>query len=205
MVSIDWEPETISKSQIDIDIDALDAGFQQLSLETAGILREIRKDPKNVVLREAFASSKTEMARIKEWSSLINTADGLAIVREGMRERRLMDINKRKYEIDEVLKTIKAQSTADVCFLMDCTGSMSQYIDATKTQIHQLTETIFRLFSTKVRLAFIGYRDIDEDLEQLDFIDDPSMFQNFLGKVEAIGGGDTCEDVFSKRIPSIYK
>jgi hypothetical protein len=198
LASIDWESNKEPDAQLDLDIDALDAEFQQLSLETAGMLREIRKDPKNMVLREALAASKNEMLRIKEWSSLVQTAEGLAIVKEGMRAKRLKDVNKRKYEIDEVLKTVKAQSAVDVCFLMDCTGSMGQYIDNTKAQIHQLTDIIFRLFSTKVRLGFIGYRDINEKLEQLDFTDDITIFQIFLATVKATGGGDACEDVFSK-------
>ena len=115
-----------------------------------------------------------------------------------------MDINKRKYEIDEVLKTVKAQSTADVCFLMDCTGSMHEYIDAAKAQIQTLTKTILHMFSTKVRLAFIGYRDIGEALEEFDFTDDENTFKAFLDTVQTTGGGDACEDVFSKYIRKEY-
>ncbi|CAF4394230.1 unnamed protein product, partial [Rotaria sordida] len=47
-------------------------------------------------------------------------------------------------------------------------------------------------------LAFVGYRDINENLDKLDFTDDENIFQEFLTKVQAMGGDDTCEDVFSK-------
>lgn len=200
LVSIDWPTETASQSSNDFDIDALESEFEQLSLESAANFRLLKKDPKNVALREALAASKNEMTRIKEWSSLVHTAEGLAIVREGIQKKRMMDINKRKYEIDEVLKTVKAQSTADVCFLMDCTGSMHKYIDAAKTQIQMLTETVLRMFSTKIRLAFIGYRDIGDTLEEFDFTDDVSTFKTFLDTIETTGGDDACEDVFSKYI-----
>ena len=143
LTSIDWESNNERSAQVDIDVDALDAEFQQLSLAGAGILRQIRQDPKNMALREVLAATKNEMLRIKEWSSLVQTAEGLAIVKNAMRDKRMKDVYKRKYEIDEVLKTVKAQSAADVCFLMDCTRSMQQYIDATKTQIHQLILTSF--------------------------------------------------------------
>ncbi|CAM4936564.1 unnamed protein product [Rotaria socialis] len=127
----------------------------------------------------------------------MRTEEGMAIVKEDMKKAREYEVNQRKYEIDEVLKLTKAQSAIDVCFLVDCTGSMSAYIDATKTQIRQLTDTIIKLHATKPHLAFVGYRDIDENIEKLDFTDDVNIFKMYLDQVNATGGDDTCEDVFS--------
>ncbi|CAF1339542.1 unnamed protein product [Adineta ricciae] len=196
LASIDWNVET-SDSAIDFDIESLDKQFQQLSLDFKHSMQDLRNDPHNETIRKKVKATMEDLSRIKTWSSLLKTEEGFAIVKEAMLQRRRNEVNQRKYEIDEVLKLTKAQSTVDVCFLMDCTGSMGCYIDATKTQIGQLTDTISKLYDTTPRLAFIGYRDIDESIEQLDFTDDVDAFKMFLNQVKATGGHDTCEDVFS--------
>lgn len=202
--SIDWDAEDNFGSVNDIDIDALDAEFERLSVHFKGQIAELRKNPNNVTLRLTLTSTKEALMRIKTWSSLVSTTDGLAIVKKSMAEQRERELIQRKFEVDEILKISKAQSTADLCFLMDCTGSMRKYLDATKNQIRQLTEAIVQLHSTKPFLAFVGYRDINESLEKLDFTDDENIFQEFLNNVQAIGGDDTCEDVFGKFPNSIY-
>ncbi|CAF0910013.1 unnamed protein product [Rotaria sp. Silwood1] len=195
--TIDWDPEKTYGSVIDIDIDALDAEFERLSLDFKSKMIELRKNPDNMTLRHTLTSTKEALIRIKTWSSLVNTTDALAIVKKSMVEQREKELLQRKYEIDEILKISKVQSCIDLCFLMDCTGSMREYLDATKTQIRQLTEGIVQLYSIKPYLAFVGYRDIGENLEKLDFTDDENRFQEFLNEVQAMGGDDTCEDVFS--------
>ncbi|CAF4303631.1 unnamed protein product [Rotaria sp. Silwood2] len=195
--TIDWDAEKTLGSVIDIDVDALDAEFERLSLDFKSKMNELRKNPDNMTLRHTLTSTKEALIRIKTWSSLVNTADGLAIVKKSMVEQREKELLQRKYEIDEILKVSKAQSSIDLCFLMDCTGSMREYLHAAKTQIRQLSEAIVQLYAIKPRLAFVGYRDIDENLEKLDFTDTENRFQEFLNKIQAMGGDDTCEDVFS--------
>lgn len=190
--------EKLSNLTTDIDIDALDAEFERLSHEFKNHLAQVRKDPENEQLRQSLISTNKNLSRIKAWSSLVRTTDGLALVKENMARQREKDIEQRKYEIDQILKISKAQSAIDLCFLMDCTGSMRKYVDTTKTQIRQLTETIIRFYGIKPRLAFVGYRDINENLDQLDFTDDENHFQEFLNRIQATGGDDTCEDVFGK-------
>ena len=182
----------------DIDIDALDAEFERLSFDIKGQIAELRRNPNNLTLRHTLTSTKEALLRVKTWSSLVSTTDGLALVKKNMFEQRKKELHQRKFEVDELLKISKAQSTVDVCFLMDCTGSMRQYLDATKTQIRYLTESIVKLYSTKPYLAFVGYRDINEKLEKLDFTNDENVFQEFLNTIQGMGGDDTCEDVFSK-------
>jgi len=195
---IDWDAEKPFESFIDIDIDALDAEFERLSFDFRGQMAELRKNPNNMTLRHTLTSTKEALMRIKTWSSLLNTTDGLAIVKKNMVEQREKELIQRKFEVDEILKISKAQSMIDLCFLMDCTGSMRQYLDATKTQIRQLTEAIVQSYSTKPYLAFVGYRDINDNMEKLDFTDDENVFQEYLNQVQAMGGDDTCEDVFGE-------
>ncbi|CAF1506026.1 unnamed protein product [Adineta ricciae] len=159
-------------------------------------MRELRKNPNNKLLHNQITENMESLARIKDWTSLVNTDDGIAVVKEQMKSQLQREINQRKYEVDEVLKISKAQSATDICFLVDCTCSMKKYIVAAKTQIHQLTDTIIQLYAIKPRLAFIGYRDTDTDPEQLDFTDDVDTFYIFLEKLKLTSGHDRCEDVF---------
>ncbi|CAF0853645.1 unnamed protein product [Adineta steineri] len=193
--TIDWNRDETLDSFI--DIDALDAEFERLSTHFKSQLVELRKHPNNQSLHHTLTTTKDALMRIRTWSSLLNTADGLNIVKKNMVKQREQELIQRKYEIDEILKITKAQSTIDLCFLMDCTGSMRKYLDATKNQIRQLTEAIVHLFSTKPYLAFVGYRDINENMEKLDFTNDENIFQEYLNNIQAMGGNDTCEDVFS--------
>ncbi|UJR24468.1 hypothetical protein I4U23_005843 [Adineta vaga] len=189
VATIDWEIET-SSSAIDLDIENLDKQFQQLSLEYRNNRKALRNDPNNKEIRKAIDTTLENLSQIQMWTSLMKTEEGFAIVKEAM-------LKQRQYEIDEALKLTKVQSAVDICFLMDCTGSMTRYIDITRTQICQLTNTIGKLYSTTPRLSFVGYSDIDEMIEKLDFTDDVNTFKAFLDKVRATGGDDACEDVFN--------
>ena len=63
-----------------------------------------------------------------------------------MAERHNKELNQRQYEVDKILKISKVKSTIDLCFLVDCTGSMRPYLNAMTAQIHQLAGTIFQLY-----------------------------------------------------------
>ena len=53
---------------------------------------------------------------------------------------------------------------ADVCFLLDCTGSMSSWIDVVKKSVKSLESSIREEFSDgDLRFAFVGYTDYDVD------------------------------------------
>jgi len=195
--------ESLSTSDLaDLDIDALDAEFQRLTHEYQNNMRKLREDPSNASKKQAVLGTKQRMNQIKLWTSKLNTEDGRRLLEENEKE-----IDKRKYEIDQVLKVIKAQSNVDVCFIMDCTGSMKPYIAAAKNTINSLTKTITALFRATPLLAFIGYRDIDykeNNLVRFDFTSDVDAFREFLSHVTITGGADYCEDVIGKRKYSFY-
>lgn len=50
-------------------------------------------------------------------------------------------------------------SNIDVAFLVDCTHSMSPYIDNVKLGIEHVVENITNKFESKMKVAFVGYRD----------------------------------------------
>ena len=86
-----------------------------------------------------------------------------------------------------------------LAFLLDCTGSMGQWIQAAKDQIEAIVEKTQREYANAdlhFRVAFVGYRDYGDDVpyEVVPF----TSVEQFLAQVrgiEATGGDDMAEDV----------
>ena len=111
----------------------------------------------------------------------------------------LQYVIKRKKEIDEVMKALNDVESVDVCFMMDCTTSMEEYIEEMKERIFETIKLLKSRFpNLNIRLAFVGYRDLnlpkDEQFSILDFTNE-KVFYSFVSMVECDGGGDVCEDV----------
>ncbi|CAF4820506.1 unnamed protein product, partial [Rotaria sp. Silwood1] len=96
--------------------------------------------------------------------------------------------------------------TVDICFCLDCTGSMSRWISAAKDQMKSIIEGITKLIEKEypslklqLRFAIVGYRDIGDQPQFFtqDFTDDTNQVINFLNTLIANGGGDIPEDVLS--------
>lgn len=87
----------------------------------------------------------------------------------------------------------------DMCFLIDCTGSMEKFIDNAKSKIKQISSTIQTKFNATLRVAIVGYRDLcdKQPVEVMPFTTNESQWINFLNALEATGGGDAAEDIFS--------
>ena len=96
----------------------------------------------------------------------------------------------------------------DLCFIVDCTGSMGSWIKATKDKIVEITQGVLKIPTPKpdppnLRVAFVGYRDHCDGNDRLvsyDFFDVKAVgaietFKKFLDTVAAKGGGDSPEDV----------
>src|SRR3954466_3704720 len=88
----------------------------------------------------------------------------------------------------------------DLCFVMDCTGSMSPYITATKECILNVAECMANMEPTvKIRVGFCGYRDHCDGSNRLQifpFTDSCEEFKSYISaNVTAMGGGDSPEDV----------
>ncbi|CAF2769860.1 unnamed protein product [Rotaria sp. Silwood2] len=165
----------------DLDIDALDAEFKRLTADYQDKMRHLRADPNNSSMKQAVLATKERMIKIKEWTSKLNTQEGRRLLNECQK-----DTEKRKYEIDQVLKVIKAQSTAAVCFIMNCTGSMEPYVVAAKNAIINLTKALTALFRTATRLAFISYRDVDHGEKTLSL-----NVQNLNGLIKSVSKAAT--------------
>jgi GTPase SAR1 family protein/DNA-binding winged helix-turn-helix (wHTH) protein len=102
-------------------------------------------------------------------------------------------------------------TTIDLCFVMDCTGSMQRYIDACGKQVIHIAETIRAKCqgNATIRMAFVGYRDFrgpdaktasglaydNPGIEVQAFTEDITAFSTFVKAIRAAGGGDAPEDV----------
>lgn len=91
-----------------------------------------------------------------------------------------------------------AVKAVQVCFLMDCTGSMGSYIENTRAKIFEIIEEVKKKYpALAVQIAFVGYRDrSDAKLVELqDFTTNISALRDFVAGVTASGGDDAPEEV----------
>ena len=112
----------------------------------------------------------------------------------------LKEEEKKMKNISEELDIAK-NCTIDIQILMDITGSMESYLSEAKTFLKSLVNDLIHIFiGLTVRISFIGYRDIDRNLKEeeyvdIDFTEKHEYIKNIISDCKATGGGDTCEDV----------
>lgn len=83
----------------------------------------------------------------------------------------------------------------DICFVMDCTGSMQPWIEASKQTIKEMIRALPAEEKHK-RVAFVGYRDFgDGPAETIGFTEHVEDVVRFIDGQRAFGGGDIAEDV----------
>ena len=95
-------------------------------------------------------------------------------------------------------KKLLGKANLDLMFIMDCTGSMSAWIDKCQEELKNIIDTIKDSNpSSEVNIGFVGYRD-HCDKERLvvhPFTQDIVKIKDFISKQKAFGGGDLPEDV----------
>lgn len=83
----------------------------------------------------------------------------------------------------------------DICFVMDCTGSMQPWIEASKQTIKDMIQALPSEAEHK-RVAFVGYRDFCDGPAQVhQFTENVGNVTQFINRQTAFGGGDAAEDV----------
>jgi len=99
--------------------------------------------------------------------------------------------------------TAKGSKVVELALAMDCTGSMSSWIEHSKNTLSQVIDTIKEKFSEPgkqlvFRVAFVGFRDFGDgnDIFSVhDFTKDIKAMKEFISTQHASGGGDFPEDV----------
>eukprot|EP01040_Poterioochromonas_malhamensis_P007933 gene7933-8573_t len=108
-------------------------------------------------------------------------------------------IESRSRKIRELEEQIRLAASLDMVFVVDCTGSMTPYINNVKTKIKDFVADIIKMHqNVSLRLAFVGYRDHynkEKRLEVLRFTTDVNDFYNKLQGVQPISNDDEAEDV----------
>lgn len=136
--------------------------------------------------RLKFESVKTREARTSELRNI---------------ELRKVKLEERQAKISKLFMDLKNAEKVDICFMVDCTGSMSWYINEAKTVVHRVVDKLGKRFQDlKLRCAFVGYRDHTDGFERvtvLSFTSDKDAFKSWVTTtVIAKGGADECEDIF---------
>lgn len=91
--------------------------------------------------------------------------------------------------------------TLELALLMDCTSSMSSWITKAKETLNEIIDKIVEECkeegNLKVRVCFVGYRDITDRsrFEIMEFTEDVNAIRDFIKITRAEGGGDTPEDL----------
>lgn len=100
--------------------------------------------------------------------------------------------------VENKLNKIENCKRAQIAFLVDCTGSMDKYIRQLK-QIKSLQQYIAdHITGSIIEFAFVGYRDyLEEEPIIIDFTSSLLHFEHYIQDLNAYGGGDVCEDVYS--------
>ncbi|CAG8464439.1 8758_t:CDS:1 [Paraglomus occultum] len=105
----------------------------------------------------------------------------------------------REDAINKTLDSIRRSMNVDLCFVLDCTGSMASYIAAAKDSILRIAECAKQANQNiAVWVGFVGYRDHCDGsnrLQVFDFTESYESFRSYLSSVQATGGGDAPEDV----------
>jgi len=94
----------------------------------------------------------------------------------------------------------------EICFVMDCTGSMSASILACQSTVIQIAENVQQHIDVqgRIRMSFIAYRDYSNDpniydspgkVDVCNFTDDVKLLKDFVKRQNASGGGDGPEDI----------
>ena len=99
---------------------------------------------------------------------------------------------------------IQRELTLDIVFVVDTTSSMKAYITKTKEVVNKIASAINgnSKIAGRVRLGLVGFKDKNDSyttkiLCNLEAGANLQEFEKALGGVEAIGGGDTPEQVFA--------
>ncbi|EFA77641.1 hypothetical protein PPL_12248 [Heterostelium album PN500] len=117
-------------------------------------------------------------------------------------------IEKKMEEINMTFKAIRASQRIDLLFLLDCTGSMGEYINQVKNDLVELREELkVNYKSLDMMFGFIRYTDFDvkKPYSILDFTNKTLEFVNFVSSIKDEGGADApCHGEEYHDIPDNY-
>ena len=103
-----------------------------------------------------------------------------------------------KAKLESAKPTPEESPGVDLCIMLDCTGSMSSYIEMSKNKIQDIMANVKESYpKSTIRVAIVAYRDhCDSKKHEIrHFTESSEVAKSFLKTLQADGGGDTPEDV----------
>lgn len=106
-------------------------------------------------------------------------------------------------QLRENFREILKNSTLNILFVIDTTGSMDPYRNLCSDSISLICKklssvnVLFNDLSSRIKWGVVGYRDKKDEnqFEYLDFTNNEEEVISFVKKLKCTGGGDACEDV----------
>ena len=134
-----------------------------------------------------------------EVENLDEQNDEIIIINVNEFSMKFHEFSKILCEIIPKKENIQAKLNLDLMFIVDCTGSMGAWIEASKRELSTIINHIQDEFHlSEIRVSFVGYRDFSDGKKQFsihDFSSNIDEIKIFIGKQKAIGGGDLAENV----------
>jgi len=128
------------------------------------------------------------------------TINRLEAERRRLEAELAMDTRDLHTELKFEREKAKRRKGIDICFLVDCTGSMASWITEVKDNVKAIARASERFCNEGiVRVGFCGYRDIGDNEQYVNVnfteINQLHEFESRVGQIKAGGGGDTPEDI----------
>ena len=171
--------------------------------EMASLLKKVELSTASKEEMERLSNLDDEMKRLKAditvTKSVLKTCNEDLI--RSMTKTKTYAVMKtvKERDIRSVVRFVREAETVDLAFLLDCTSSMSSYIEAAKTSMKEVVRMATRTNAgLKLRVAVVGYRDLCDGHERfciLNFTSSISEFESFVSGLRALGGGDAPEDM----------
>ncbi len=180
--------ELIEKEKIEMENEEKKKKLSQLNKDILKSKEELDKE--NERLENEIKMKKNQYFETKEHSKM----------ELSKKKETLLAVESRQKRIAGIFYDLKQAEKVDICFMVDCTGSMSSYIAETKIVIHQVCDNLKTKFDDfDLRMSFVGYRDHSDGFKRVvvfPFTNEVLEFKRFVSSVEATGGADECEDIF---------
>ena len=112
-------------------------------------------------------------------------------------QKQLKNMLKENCPHEELIK----ETSLDLLYIMDITGSMDSYVENTKKELINVMDAIIKTFNgIDINLGYIGYKDFEEHSNNMNIINekfekDILKIKNKIEEVEVGGGDDIAEDI----------
>lgn len=168
--------------------------------------RQLQELEQGILVPESERIDSTEVAAARAELERLRQSSDLS---ERGRQREEEELRRLQRESDTTARQLQDMRIAadrsrkglDLCILMDCTFSMDPWIEEAARHIARIFDEVQKIdrdYQT-TRIAFVGYRDYmdAQRFEIVDFVDRNELdrVRRHIQSIEAIGGGDTPEDL----------